>query len=140
MALNVALRAWLPRTTARILPAIPWHGVLCIAAAIADVAALLLTLAGAHASACAGSLLGPTASTAPTCPGLLALPPFTPAAAFGLVGMVALGLAPCLTLGKGRRWLCVLAGAGQIALQLAGSGLFLLWLPALLLTAAAALV
>lgn len=139
MALNVTLRdAWLPRTTARVLPAIPWHGVLAIAAAIVDVAALLLTLAGAHAGACANA-----ATMAPTpqaCTGFLALPPFTPEAAFGLMAIVALGLLPAVTLRTRLRWPCALAAVGQVALQIAGVGLFLFWVPALILTALAAVI
>ena len=141
MALHVTLpNATLPRTTARVLPALSWHGALAIAAAVLDVAALCLTLASAHASACAGGVSRPVVAPASTCTGPLALPPFTTAAAVGLVGIFALGLLPAVTLCGRRRWPCTLAAVGQVALQIAGGGLFLLWWPALILAAVAAVV
>ena len=57
-----------------------------------------------------------------------------------LISIVPLGLVPFLTLRMHRRWSRVLAAAGQAVLQLAGVGVFLLWLPALLLTAVAGVV
>lgn len=114
------------------------HTLLSVAAAVADGAALLAMLATAGVAACAAPGR-PLAAASAACH-RLGLPPLAPGAAVGLACVVALGLVPSLTLRWGRRWPCALAVAGQLLVQLLGLGLFLLWVPALLLTAAAALI
>jgi len=117
------------------------HAAWSVSAAALDVGALGLALLTAHAVACARGAGPPLQSAlAPTCPGMIALPPATGVAAIGLICIVLLGLVPFLTLRTPRRWPCLAAAAGQVALQLMGFGLFLFWLPALLLTTVAAIV
>lgn len=107
------------------------HVVFAIAAGAVDVAAMAFIVLTAHAAACAGP-------AGHVC-GRLTVPPVTPAAAIGLVLSVALGLVPLVTLRTRRRWPCAASAVGQMVVQIAGSGLFLPWVPALLLTAAAAI-
>jgi|GEM_PF-5119500 len=117
------------------------HLVLAIAAGAVDVGAMGFIALTAHATACAA--VPPGAGGGASLPvavcGVLALPPFTPAAALGLALSVLFGLVPLVTLRTRRRWPCAASAAGQVVLQVASLGLFLPWVPTLLLTAAAAL-
>ena len=119
-----------------------WRTFFSVGAAVLDLAALGMSFLPVGATSCSGystavapgQPAGPTREVCHAAPPIVAFQSAIPLLAL----MMALGLVPLLTLKMRQRWPSVASAGVQAAFQLLSMGGFLFWVPAWLLTIAAA--